>query len=33
MLHQIEEILTIVVPVMPALELAHIRELFLVYED
>lgn len=32
-LHQIEEILTIVVPVMPASELAHIRELFLDYED
>lgn len=32
-LHQLEEILTIVVPVMPASELAHIHDLFLVYED
>lgn len=32
-LHQIEEILTIIEPVMPTSELAHICELFLVYED
>lgn len=33
LLHQVEEKLIIVVPVMPASELAYIREVFLVYED